>query len=152
MALDWVEVAALVTGGAAALKVFWPTTQKNRTISASAAHTVTELLDDSVLARFEELFLRIGLLETDLADAKRDLAVALVEIRELRKLEEYLQARLHEKNSEILKMQKERDKNREEITRLRSDLSVAQDRISHLEAVCQRAGINGEIIEDRREQ
>ena len=89
--VDGVAVAAVVTASAALAKVFWPSKSHN------ASHSVSEVVDDSVLGRFEELFERIGTLETDLAEAKRDLAMALVEIRELHKLEEYLQAHLHER-------------------------------------------------------
>ena len=129
--MDWLAAASLTTAAAALLKVFWPSKSHN------ASHSVSEVVDDSVLGRFEELFDRIGILEIDLAEAKRDLAMALVEIRELRKLEEYLQARLHEKDAEVRSLRANKFRNEEQIKALRADLKAAQDRIAQLERSAQ---------------
>ena len=91
-----------------------------RTITKNSSHEVIETVDDSVLGRFEELFERIGRLERDLADAKEDLAQALFEIKELRRLEEYLQGKLHDRDKE---------------------LAEARDRILWLEKIIKDAGV-----------
>jgi chromosome segregation ATPase len=72
-----------------------------RTITKNQTHEVIETVDDSVLGRFEELFERIGKLEKSLDAAKEDLAKALFEIGELRRLEEYLQGKLHDRDKEL---------------------------------------------------
>ncbi len=61
-----------------------------------------------------------------------DLDRAYDEIRELKKLEEYLNAKIYDREKRI--------------AALESALEEAQSRIQHLEDVCQRAGISdGEI-------
>lgn len=75
--------------------------KRSKVETKSEAHEIIETVDDSVLGRFEELFDRIGILEKDLREAKEDLAQALIEIRELRRLEEYLQGKLHEREEEL---------------------------------------------------
>lgn len=91
-----------------------------------------EVVDGDVLTQFGALFERIGKLEALVGEYRVDLDRAYGEIRELKKLEEYLNAKVYDREKRI--------------AALESALEEAKKRIAHLEDVCQRAGISdGEI-------
>jgi len=124
----------------------------NSTISQSREHRVEEVVDADVLAQFLALKDSVSKLEKDLTATKADLAVtkvdlaeALRQLAEMKKVEEYLRARLHEKDKELLGIKQDHladlASKRDEIDRLRQ-------RVKHLEDVCKRAGINGDPIEE----
>ena len=142
--LDFDDIVSLLVAITALIGLFvW---RKSRTESRSDSHNVEETVDDSVLGRFQELLERITRLELDLAETKISLQKALLELKELRKLEEYLQAKLHEKDAEIIKLRDEKSNNEREIRGLKAALARAEERIAHLEKACRDAGIDGEIL------
>lgn len=145
---DFDDILSLTIAATALIALFVTKRSSTRTTTATASHAVEEVVDDSVLGRFQELLDRITKLEVDLAAAKKDLAEALREIKELRRLEEYLQAKLHEKDAEVRKLEKSRAQNLAEIRRLKQALEEARGRIKHLEEVCHRAGLNGDEDEE----
>lgn len=89
-----------------------------------------ETVDSGVLEQFRQLFTRIATLEVKLSNAEASLETAICEIKEMRKLEEFLQAKVHDRDKQI--------------QALTNQLALARARIQHLEDVCRRAGINGE--------
>lgn len=125
-----VAAAALATAVAGALKAFWPQ------ITRSDSTTTSEVVDSDVLSRFLELTERLALVEADLKVTQRKLDEALQRIDELQKVESYLEARLHEKDKEIVSLNAER--------------TVLISRVQHLEDVVRREGLNGDILTDRR--
>lgn len=141
---DFDDILSLVVATTALVALFVTKRSRSDTHTDTKAHEVSEVVDDSVLGQFKELFDRISNLETELATTKVDLARALAEIEKMRKLEEYLQAKLHEKDQEVRKLEAGRAKRDADIKRLRSELEAARKRIKHLEEVCHRAGLNGE--------
>lgn len=132
VSLDWDDIASFVVAFSALVAVFIGkrTTNTNKEL--------TETVDSDVLSRFEELFSRITMLEKDLAAAKIGLDTAQQEIKELHKLEEYLQAKLHEKDAQVAKLTTQRIKNEAEIKSLRASLVTANERIRHLEKILER--------------
>lgn len=142
VSLDIDDIISLL--GVAAVIVGYFVVKKTATRSDEKikAHEVTEVVDGSVLGRFAELMERITALEKDLAETRVDLRLALDQIGELRKLEEYLQAKLHEKDAEIRALHSERTEMLAEHDKLRAMLDEANERICHLEDVCRSAGLN----------
>lgn len=116
----WLATAALATGLAALLKVFWPV----------RSATSSEVVDGDVLSQFLELTQRLAHVESELRITQDKLADAVTELRELKKVETYLEGRLHEKDKELVELRAQRD--------------VLVARVQHLEDMCQRAGLNGE--------
>lgn len=153
VSLDFDDIVSLLVAIAAILTAVGikRSVTKSKSESKAETHAVSEVVDDSVLAQFKELYEKITALELSLdrtnktlAETQDQLKEALRELGELRKLEEYLQARLHEKDTEILKLRDEKSNNEREIKGLTLALSRAEARIDHLELVCRNAGINGD--------
>ena len=116
----WLATAALATGLAALLKVFWPV----------RSATSSEVVDGDVLQQFLELTRRLANVEAELLITQDKLNEAVVELKELKKVETYLEGRLHEKDKELVELRAQRD--------------VLVARVQHLEDICHRAGLNGE--------
>lgn len=116
----WLATAALATGLAALLKVFWPV----------RSATSSEIVDGDVLSQFLELTQRLANVEAELVITQDKLNEALAELKELKKVETYLEGRLHEKDKELVELRAQRD--------------VLVARVQHLEDICKRAGLNGE--------
>lgn len=133
--LDWPSIAALIAAFAAMTKVFWP-----KKIITQTSIT-NETVDATVLGKFAELFTRIGTLEVDLKSTQVQLTEALAEIAQLRKLEEYLQARLHEKDGEIQSLRDKRSMDKERINDLIIALEDAKKRIAQLERIVERRNV-----------
>lgn len=117
---DWAEIGALIIASAAFLKVFLPQKNKNEEVNLDVAATIGVLFE------------RISQLEIKLEAATINLDQARAEIRELQKLEVYLEGVLREREQAI--------------DILKAQLAAARDRIKHLEDVCKRAGLNGDEI------
>ena len=127
--MRWPDVAEIVTAamaGAALISVFW--TRRTKTSS------YVEQVDAGVLEQFRELFERIGKLERDLEKAQTSLDQALIEIQELHKLEEFLQAKLHEREKELASIRVDKSKDESIIKDLKGRLRAARRRIGSLEA------------------
>lgn len=140
-ALELTDIASLLLATGAIITAI--RTKRSKTV------TKNETVDADVLSQFLGLTDRVADLEglvahlqMDLAQAKLDLAQALRELAELQKVEEYLRARLHEKDKELLEVRAAADEKQATIDRLR-------ERVLHLEDVCRRAGINGDEVEER---
>lgn len=103
-------------------------------IKRSNDRSRSEVVDADVLAQFATLFERIGKLEALVAQQQISLDNAYTEIREMKRLEEYLNAKVHERDKQI--------------SDLKDQLVKARERIRHLEMVCKRAGINGDILDE----
>lgn len=103
-------------------------------IKRSNDRSRSEVVDADVLAQFATLFERIGKLEALVAQQQISLDNAYTEIREMKRLEEYLNAKVHERDKQIAD--------------LKDQLVKARERIRHLEMVCKRAGINGDILDE----
>lgn len=99
-----------------------------KTRATTRAHT--ENVDAGVLAQFKELFERLVKVEADLKAARLTIEQLRTEIQGMRKVEEFLEAKIHERESVI--------------RGLTDELASARRRIDHLEEVCRRAGINGD--------
>jgi len=127
ISLDWDDVLTLILAIGAVVGVF--VTRRSR----SEETIKSEVIDAGVLEQFRQLFEKIGALEVQVAAQKISLDMAHTEIREMRKLEEYLQATIHQRENQIGELKKE--------------LASARARIDHLELVCRQAGINGEDLE-----
>lgn len=141
---DFDDIIALMLAitGLVALFVTRRTSAKTQTTTK----TKTETVDADVLGKFTELFNRITKLESELAETRIELGQALKEIGEMRKLEEFLQARLHEKDAEIRAMKKahiaDLDHKEEEIRHLSLALDAAKKRIEKLEDACRTLGFD----------
>lgn len=122
---DW---AALITGVIALAGVFIVRKSSIRN------RTTEERIDADVLSKFETLWLKISELEKVVAEQGFELKSAMNEIREMKKVEEYLQGKIHEREKQI--------------KTLNAQLDSARRRIRHLELVCKRAGINGEDLDN----
>lgn len=140
----WLDAATIATAVAAVVALFITKRTREQISSDAESHSVTEAVDSTVLGQFQELMTRLSALEIELAttnlrleSTERALAAAQTEITELRKLEEYLQARLHEKDAEVRILAERR-------AALSEQLTQAQSRITHLEEVIHRAGLNGD--------
>ena len=140
--MDWAAIAALTAAGAALVKAFLPAKSSSR--SDSEGHQINEEVDATVLGQFLGLTDRVATLEgtlaavqLELAQTREELRLALIDLAEMQKVEEYLRARLHEKDKELLEMRAEAALKQAEIEKLRG-------RVKHLEDVCKRAGINGD--------
>ena len=120
--------------------------QKTSTESTVKQVQRTEVVDADVLTQFTELIRRIDNLERDLDEARKELDQAIAEIHQLRQLETYLEAKVHEREKEVRLLREERVELLAEHVRLRVELAEAKERIAHLEAVCKRAGINGDDL------
>lgn len=127
ISLDWDDALTLLLAIGAVVGVF--VTRRSR----SEETIKSEVVDAGVLEQFRQLFEKIGALEVQVAAQKISLDMAHTEIREMRKLEEYLQATIHQRESQIIE--------------LKEELVCARARIDHLELVCKRAGINGDDLE-----
>jgi len=139
VSLDWDDALTLVLALIAVAGVF--ITRKTQ----SETRATTETIDGDVLSQFRQLFEKITTLEAEVAAQRVSLEQARAEIKEMRKLEEFLQAKVHEREQQLKEVKEQHDR---EVKNLRSQLKAARRRISHLEAVCRRAGINGEEIEN----
>jgi len=131
--MRWPDVAEIVTAamaGAALISVFW--TRRTKTSS------YVEQVDAGVLEQFRELFERIGKLERDLEKAQTSLDQALIEIQELHKLEEFLQAKLHEREKELASIRVDKSKDESIIKDLKGRLRSARRRIGSLESELRR--------------
>lgn len=133
ISLDWDDLLALLLAIGAVVGVF--ATKKTR--------STNEVVDGDVLDQFRQLFEKIGQLEVKVAQQAISLDRAHTEIREMRKLEEFLQAKIHERERAIVELKARHDK---EVRSLRTQLDAARKRITHLEHVCRRAGINGDDL------
>lgn len=118
---DYDDILSLV--GVVFLGWLWYRSKRVKT-STSETH---ETVDASVLAQFAMLYDRISKLEAELSSTQDGLARALEEIVELKRLEAYLDGKLHEKDSEIRS--------------LRQALNSARKRIRELESLCKSYGI-----------
>lgn len=133
-------IGALITAGSLYIK--------KRSSTTSDVHEVQrhEEVNADVLSRFQELFERITKLERELGETRVELKAALVQIAEMNKLEEFLEARLHEKDAEIRALKKSRTADvamrDKEINELRSKLEEARMRISKLEKFCRDNNFN----------
>lgn len=144
---DWDDLLALGTAIAALITALSLLIKKrSETSSKMIELSRVEEIDAGVLGKFTELFDRITQLEKDLAETRVELRTALGEIAEMHKLEEFLQARLHEKDSEIKEM---KDGHAADILRKQTELDAltlalgaAQQRISKLEEVLRDQGYN----------
>lgn len=125
--LDWDDAVALLVAVTALVAIF--VTKK----TSSATFAREETVDAGVLAQFKELFERLVRVEAELEAATLTITQLAAEIKAMHKLEEFLQAKIHEREGQIKS--------------LRTALSKAQKRIEHLEQVCRRAGINGDLEE-----
>lgn len=145
-----IEISLLtITALVAALTI--RATRRRTNAEAQGEETAAaDVITDAALKLLAPMTARIDRLEKDLRRANKKLDEALRRIEELQKVEEYLQARLHEKDSEIKCLEEDKEKNVSEIDRLREELASARVRISHLEEVCRRAGLNGD--EDEQEE
>jgi uncharacterized coiled-coil DUF342 family protein len=126
--VDWTALGIALTAAGGVLRAL--VVQKTRAETQETIMTRTAVVDAPVLAQFRELFDRITALEKNLAETRIELKQALIAIDEMKKIEEFLEAKVHEREKAILGLRKE--------------LAAAQLRIKHLEEVCKRAGINGE--------
>lgn len=129
--LDWDDLLALVIATTALIALF--VTKKSKSLAVTSAVTRGEMVDAGVLAQFRELFDRLVQVEADLKAAKLTIDQLRQEIGQMRKVEEFLEAKVHEREKQI--------------DSLKNELAKARKRIDHLEDVCRRAGINGEDIE-----
>lgn len=154
IAIDHDDLAAIVIAVAALLAVFVPKMSRSRTKSTltTRQQQLNETVDSTVLGKFEDLYEKLADLESELALTNKALGVAqaelkeaLVKLNELRKLEEYLQARLHEKDMEIKSLKDERSVNRRDIGSLSASLKRAEARIGHLEDMCREAGLGEKL-------
>ena len=123
---DWDDMIALLVAFAALFAVFVTKRTSARSVSRE------EKVDAGVLAQFKELFERLVRVEAELEAATLTIAQLSTEIKQMHKLEEFLQAKVHERDSEIKS--------------LKAELSRARKRIEHLEQICRTAGINGGLI------
>lgn len=123
--LDWDDAVAMLVAVTALVALF--VTRKSRT------RTLSEKVDEGVLIQFRELFDRLVRVETDLKAAKLTIDQLREEIGQMRKVEEFLEAKVHEREKQIAS--------------LKAALQSARNRIEHLEMVCRRAGINGDIVD-----
>jgi len=130
--VDWTALGVALTAVAGMIKAL--VTQRTQTSNQETIMTRTAVVDAPVLAQFRELFDRITALEKDLGEARIELKQALLAIDEMKKIEEFLEAKVHEREKSI--------------GALRIELAAAKLRIKHLEEVCKRAGINGKDIGD----
>ena len=121
--LDWDDAAALIIAVTALVAIF--ITKK----TSASTFAREEKVDAGVLAQFKELFERLVRVEAELEAATLTVQRLAEEIKAMHKLEEFLQAKIHEREGQI--------------TGLRRELARAKKRIEHLEQVCRRAGING---------
>lgn len=140
----WLDAATIATAAAAVVALFVTKRTREQVTSDSESRIYSEAVDSTVLGQFQELMSRLTELEIQLATTnirlaatEERLAAAQLEITELRKLEEFLQARLHEKDKEVSLLVETR-------ATLRSELAQARARITHLEEVVARAGLNGD--------
>lgn len=131
ISLDWDDLLALAAALTALAGIF--VVRKTNVKSTTRSRELTESVDAGVLAQFKDLFERITLLESDLKAARITIDELKAEVIDMRKIEEFLQAKVHERDKEI--------------GGLRAELTLARERIAHLEAVCRRAGINGDEFE-----
>jgi len=127
---DVAEIVTAAMAGAALISVFW--TRRTKTSS------YVEQVDAGVLEQFRELFERIGKLERNLEKAQVSLDTALVEIQELHKLEEFLQAKLHEREKELASIRVDKSKDESIIKDLKGRLRSARRRIGSLESELRR--------------
>lgn len=119
--------------------------KRTKSTSESDSHVVTETVDEGVLGKFAELFERIGRLEIDLIETKAELAEARQELAEFKKLEEWLKAKLYEKETEIAEMQSRCAESIEcrdaEIRSLKTSLENHRRRIKELETKLEEQAI-----------
>ena len=121
---DYDDIGAILLGLAALTALF----RTSRTSTRSRQINRTEKVDADLIKQFRELTDRITALELDLKETRGGLSEAMQEIKELRKLEEYLEAQIHEKDKQIKS--------------LIAKLTAARKRISHLEDIIHAAGLN----------
>ena len=130
--LDLDDIASLVIGVSAAVAVFRVRRSKKQ------VQSYTEIVDAGVLQQFRELTDRISKLERNLEKAQTSLDQALVEIQELHKLEEFLQAKLHEREKELASIRVDKSKDESIIKDLKGRLRAARRRIGSLESELRR--------------
>lgn len=126
--LDWDDAVALLVAVTALVAIFVTKKTSLQTLARE------EKVDAGVLAQFKELFERLVRVEAELEAATLTVDRLAKEIKEMHKLEEFLQAKIHEREGQI--------------KALRTELVKARKRIEHLEQVCRRAGINGDSFEN----
>ena len=89
----WAALGGILVGVAALVGVF--------RVKRSAKTVTTEIVDKGVLAQFNKLHERIGALEILVAQQKISLDAAHKDLREMRQLEEWLQAQVHDRDKQL---------------------------------------------------
>jgi chromosome segregation ATPase len=142
--LDFDDIASLLLAGSAVIAIF--VTRRTR------SKVTEEHIDADVLVQFKEILERVSELERELASTRELLErtqelleKAIAELAEMKKLEEYLQAKLHEKETEIAELRKTENRHISQIRSLKGELGKNRARLSYLETVCRRAGLDGEL-------
>lgn len=136
-----INTAILVSTAAVAWFTIRATKRKTLAEGTLAETSAAEAVTEAALKLLNPLTTRITALE---AEIKR----LTDEIKEMRKLEEYLQAEVYSRDKEIKKLTAEKAANAERIKHLKIEIVSAEGRIAHLEDVCKRAGINGDDLEE----
>lgn len=124
--------------------VAWFTIRATRRKTVAEAHladsSAAEAVSQAALKLVEPLNKRIEVLEKEIKRLTN-------EISEMRKLEEYLQAEIHARDTQIKTLTAVRTSNATKIAQLTGALERARVRIRHLEELCKRAGLNGDEVE-----
>ena len=100
--------------------------------SSIRSRILTEMVDAGVLRQFLALTERIAALESDLKLTRADLARALEEIKDMKKIETFLEAKVHERDSQIAELKRQ--------------LADAHARIAQLEQIIQGSGVDGKPL------
>jgi alkylhydroperoxidase/carboxymuconolactone decarboxylase family protein YurZ len=128
--MDPVTIAALVTAVAAALKAFKPSRPRSK-----IDHKSTEqIVDADVLGQFLGITDRMADLELQVAGLK-------LELDDLQSTERFLRGALEGKDKELAAVKMAAAEKQVEILNL-------QARVKHLEAACERAGLNDYEVEE----
>lgn len=103
--MDWLDYVPMIVAVGALLGVVMPKITKSKVDK----HVVTEIVDATVLEQFKEVMTRMTSLEkelavtrAELAETRKDLATAIAVMDELRKVEEFLQGALINKEKELI--------------------------------------------------
>lgn len=127
ISLDIDDMAAILTAFAAILGVILIQRRYNRNVNTD------QVVDADVLGKFLDLTNEVASLRVEVASARAEIVELRNELGRRTELEEYLRGEIHARDKQIADLQGELDRNR--------------DRITHLEEVVARAGINGDEVQ-----